>query len=349
VSLPQQVAGRGPHVHFLPDTTILEESDSLFVGHMFDLQVSESAILVVDDFADHALLFDRRGRVIRRYGSRGEGPGELRNAGVGVLGDSVVYVSDEGSGQLVGFDRRSGALTGSLRYVGIAPRSYAVRGAGLVFGLINRATKTSLGILTEGADTLVYSFPLPAEFGQAAPLSGIFPKVVVAAGASGALAVGWQPLDRVAFLGGIERPHAELIQIPTRKRKGTPRNLVALLSNPSYPDIFHYGSLLVALHVLPDGSVLVVHEDLEGEPPNLESDVFFSIVRPDHSKACVDGALSLEPQAGRPLFAFRSDTIFVGIQAVDPRRGSVVTTVREAWIDVSDCTWLPTTVVSSHK
>ena len=58
---------------------VLEETDSLFLGHFWTITVTTSPyrVYVPDAIADQIRVFDSLGGIVRFFGSRGEGPGEL--------------------------------------------------------------------------------------------------------------------------------------------------------------------------------------------------------------------------------------------------------------------------------
>ncbi len=76
---------------------VLEESDSLFLGHFWTITVTTSPhrVYVPDAIADQVGVYDSLGSIVRFFGSSGEGPGELEGPDKVLVQGSTVYVIED--------------------------------------------------------------------------------------------------------------------------------------------------------------------------------------------------------------------------------------------------------------
>lgn len=83
----------------LEETIRLGTSDEGFVNGVTDIAFSDSLIFVLDGFDQSVKLFDSdTGRLMRRFGQRGEGPGEFRYPMAIEVWKDTVYVVDPSLG-----------------------------------------------------------------------------------------------------------------------------------------------------------------------------------------------------------------------------------------------------------
>ena len=77
---------------------VLEETDSLFLGRFWSLAVTTAPyrVYVPDTMGDQVGVFDSLGRIVRYFGSPGQGPGELDYPDNVLVRGSAVYVAEDG-------------------------------------------------------------------------------------------------------------------------------------------------------------------------------------------------------------------------------------------------------------
>ena len=83
----------------LVDSTVLQETDSSLIGTPIHLTVNRAGAMFVSDAMNSRVTeFARDGRFVRRFGARGDGPGEFRTPlASALLGDTILAVADAGS------------------------------------------------------------------------------------------------------------------------------------------------------------------------------------------------------------------------------------------------------------
>lgn len=138
----------GPNL-ILVDSLVLEETGEHHIGNPLGLFIErDGQLLVSDGFAETVLRYDATGRLIGRFGRRGQGPGEFVNlGGVGFVAATVAGFLDE-SGRLELFGLTDGAHSGRVRMdMNNRTSSFAVREDSLWYAGINPVSSATFGAI----------------------------------------------------------------------------------------------------------------------------------------------------------------------------------------------------------
>lgn len=174
-------------------------------GELYRLEyatfLSDGRLAVGHGSASELLLLDREGAVDRVIGSRGSGPGELRNvAGPFASPDAQLYVYDISNRRVTVFDT-AGGYVGERRVAGtmsgdstFTPTRFAGVGAqGDALFVLTAESPPSEGVSTSAAQ--LAWLDAAGAFRRFGPLHRTPPTLVGAADASGARALGQSPMD----------------------------------------------------------------------------------------------------------------------------------------------------------
>ncbi|HEX6746508.1 MAG TPA: hypothetical protein VF092_04375 [Longimicrobium sp.] len=298
----------------------LTENDTAYLGRPAALAVDpgDGSLYVTDAFLGRVLRFSADGRLLRGYGRRGDGPGELRDPGaVEVAGDEIV-VADVGAHRLTRFGRDDGAFRASVRFRGVPTSIVPDRGR-LWLGGLDVERKTSVGVWEPGDGEVRGLGSIPAQFTQSAPLAGIYSGAEVAAWNDTVL-VGYEGLNRLTFF----RPDGSEIRtlrVPVRARKGEMPDLVHSIEHLDFPEQFSANSVLFRIARLPGGNFALVYYDQTIDGSLITARVFLTLLSADFSRACVDRELPVSRDA-QPYTAFRGDTLYIVQQAVRGEKAS---------------------------
>jgi len=292
-----------------------QENDSLYIGRVasFAVDPSDGSFFVSDSFWGRVLRFSPSGGLVQVYGSRGEGPGELKDPGPVEVGGDEVLVGDPGRSLLTRYAREDGAFLGSVRHEGYLTSIHA-DGETIWMGVQNRGRRTALASWSPGSDTVRYLGPLPDEFVQSSPLAGIYTGIQVASWGD-RLLVGFMGLNRLQLLDG-DGSLVDTASVPARVRRGQMKDLVRRLPEMEFPEMFAANSALFRLHRLPRGSFALVHHDQTIEGDFIAADVYLSLLSGGLRESCADRKVPVSADA-QPYTAFRGDTLFVLQQRVE--------------------------------
>ena len=290
----------------------LTESDTAYVGRPAALSVDgqDGSLYVTDAFWGRVLRFSAAGELLRSYGKRGDGPGELKSPGAVEVVDTAVLVLDEN--RLTRYRREGGDFLGSARYGGVLT-SMRAAGSRLWLGGLNLGRKTSLGTWAPGEPTVRPVGTIPSEFTQSEPLAGIYTGVEVAAWGDTVLA-GYEGLNRLTLYRSNGTPIRSL-RVPTRARRGELPNIVQAMKRLDFPGQFSANSVLFRLERLPSGNFALVHYDQKIDGQLITARVYLTLLSADFSRACVDREIPVSRDA-QPYTAFRGDTLYVVQQEV---------------------------------
>jgi hypothetical protein len=290
----------------------LQETDSLYVGRPAALAVDprDGSLYVSDAFWGRVLRFAPDGRLVRAYGRRGDGPGELRAPGAVEVVDSAVVVLDER--RLTRFRRDGGEFLGSARYGGVLT-SISPSGGRLWLGGLNVSRGTSLGTWNPGDAEVRHLGAIPAEFTRSEPMAGIYTGVEVVAWGDTVLA-GYEGLNRITLFR-TDGTAIRSLRVPVRRRKGEIPDVVDAMRRLDFPHQFGANSVLFRLARLPGGNLALVHYDQSIDGNLISARVFLTVARPDFSRVCADREITVSRDA-QPYTAFRGDTLYVVQQKV---------------------------------
>jgi hypothetical protein len=305
----------------------------------------DGGFYVVDNAQAVALRFSPEGKPVRRYGSRGDGPGELRGAGhVAIIDDSLIAVADVRRRDVTLFSRADGRV---ISRVSIPGTPSAVHGGGgqIWVGALNPATRMAAARIVISNASVEALVPLPRIYTAEVPITLLHPdvhvipvgaNVVVAFSAANSLAIGPN------YAG-------DTIALPVKRRRGVPADLIEQMvraggSNPN--DVYSLSSALIGLAPLGTGKVIAFHLDATlprgvtfpqpaGAPNPFRYKLFASVVILASRRVCADIPI---PIAGdeSPSVAVRGGTIYVLDQDSTSDEPWLI---RQFRINESACTW----------
>jgi hypothetical protein len=325
----------------LRDSIRLQQRGDVFLSLPAAAAADSAGYLVTDDQEPQVLAFSRRGALLRRYGRKGEGPGEFREAVAAFpyKKDRVIVFSRVPPAAQV-FDRASGAFVEEFRLTTPIMSARVVTGRVWIGG--NRyATRTGLHRLVLGNDHETDLAPLPGNFENMGPLGGFFPMVSFAVWSDTVL-VGFEPSGTLTLLlddGTV----LDTIPIPARRRRGVPDDpsgtLLRFMHTRSYDKVFGLLSALRGMHHNADGTTTLVYFDSRPETPPVTSEMFVSVLSADRTRACVDARVPLHPEA-QPTFGFDGDELVVLEQVIEG--AEAVPVLKHYRVDTSGCDWIGT-------
>ncbi|HKP77116.1 MAG TPA: hypothetical protein VJT67_16410 [Longimicrobiaceae bacterium] len=323
----------------------LAETEATYLARPTGMAIDpdDGSIYVADGFWGRVLRFDSAGALLRTYGSRGEGPGELKATGPVEVAGNTLLVADVGKNELSRFDRATGAYLGSSRYQGALTSIIPREDGGLWLGLMNRTRHTALASL--GADgRQSYMGSLPREFVASQMLAGIYTGVEVAAWGDTVLA-GFTGLNRLVLFrrDGIT---LRSLAVPVRARKGEMPDIARSLEKLDFPEAFAANSALFRVRRLASGNFALIHYDQTIDDNLIRATVYLTLLSRDFSRACPDLEIRVSGD-GQPYTAFRGDELFVVQQQVNGERASAF--VDRYRLDEASCFGAPERVASAAR
>lgn len=308
--------------------------------------------LIADYDQPRVLHYDREGRLIQRYGGRGEGPGEMADVQVALpWGDDQVMVFSWKPLAAQSFRRDDGEfverypLRTLFQSVVIDSGEVWLSGAGqqLPPEAPQSGNRSAIRRLHLGDDEARPVVALAEEFEEGGPVGGIFPEIPFAKWAD-TLLVGFMPLPYL-IVSDTDGQELDRFEVPVVRRRGHPEDpeaaVMEALGGGRYPNVFGVFSLTRGVHRRPDGSLLVVHFDMgtDGPPVSTEA-LWVSVIDPSRSRACPDGRIPLE-DGSHPAIGLEGDLLLVLDQVI--RGGDAETVVRRIRLETDDCDWVPLT------
>lgn len=325
------------------DSIVLQESGDDFLALPSPV-VSDGAggYLVADHGQATVFHYSGDGRLMRRYGREGEGPGEWREADIALpWGAAHVMVLSWSPYAIQLFRRGDGEF--AERHPLNTPVEWVVPGTGeLWLSGAHYATRSAIRRLTVGETEARPVLPLPDVYTEGGPLGGIFNEMPFAMWAD-TLMVGFMPLPYLIVADTTGR-ELDRFEVPTARRKGGTADPQAAIdewlgSGRSYSGVFGLFSTTRGVHRRPDGTTLVIHFDLGTESaPASTLGLWVSVVDESRESACVDAAIPLETDS-RAAIGFEGDLFLVLEQVL--RGGDSVALLRRFEVDTEECDWLP--------
>lgn len=323
----------------LRDSIVLEQTGESYIAQPLRVTPDDGGYLVVDGQQAQVFRFDPTGKLVQRYGRKGEGPGEFREAAVALPygpEDIIVFSWLPPAAQI--FDRESGEF--QTRYdLGSPLEEVAIVGNRVWVSGVRYGTGTSLRRVTLGGGEDAAISLIPSEYVESGPLGGIFHRVPFALWAD-TLLVGFEPLDRL-FLVSPARAVIDTLTIPSVNRRGTPARpreaLVEALERGPYREVFAVLSTLREFERRSDGSFVLVYSDHRPAESGVTSELFVTVLDSDRTRACVDASVPLGADA-QPAVGFAGndllviEQVLVGLDAVP--------VLKRFSVDVSACDWL---------
>ena len=290
--------------------------------------------------------FSANGHFIRRYGSLGDGPGELRLPVAAAAIDSLVVVSDFAHQALELFRRADGT---ALKRIPLPMRAEVLTAASseLLAGGLSIGSGTSYARVAIPAWTITLEGQVPASYLPAGVLMSAYRRVFPAVLGPGKLAVGYEAFDSLDVQA--DGSHWTRLPLLLRLRRGVVKDANKTLVGSPFDKLLIAQSSLIAVGGRRDGGIAVVHSDqrLTRPPPvvpdangrlPVTADLYVSVIAPDRRRACVDAPVSgsgeLPPQVAR-----RGDTLFVLDQITTG--ATTRTVVNKFTIATDHCRWRP--------
>lgn len=330
-------AGASAPTILAADSVVLEENDSVYLGHPAFLAVlSDGGYLVTDGMQSRVHHFDARGRQVGIIGRKGKGPGEFTSPFAAIeRADGSFAIADDELNRISVFGPTHELLFDISSQVTV--RDAAVISSDIWLGGHNAAEET--GLTRWSADSVLRSsLPIPDTYRAVPSLLGIHHAVMVDAW-SDSLLVAFSGTNEFMVAGADGEPVAR-VSIPAARRKGVTQEALQKMANPAtpFPEMFSAISSLFDLHRRSDGSIMTVHFDQALDGQAIESQVFVSLVSADRKRACVDAELELAGDI-QPTIAFRGDTLLVLEQLTQEL--PVTTVIRKFLVEDDGCDWLP--------
>jgi hypothetical protein len=333
-----------PQVRLVPvDTVWLQETAASYLVLPRSLEPDRDGYLVTDSHEAQVVRYASNGRLVRKYGSEGEGPGEFRNAATAVpFGTNEILVVTWKPPALQRFNRETGAYI--ERYpLQSQPWSVSVSGDTVWLGSLRYDVRAGVERLQLGRSGSTFMASLPESFVEGGPVGGIFHQVSMARWGD-TLVVGFEPTETLLVLS----PHGavvERVRIPHVRRRGVPDDLDTHLLDAmrrDYRDVFGVLSALRGVYRLPSGETALIYYD--SKPGNLpaSSSVFLTLLSPDRTRVCVDAPIPLGPDP-HPLVGFKADTLLVLDQQLRTAL-AVSTFIARFTLDHSACRWISTSI-----
>ena len=327
------------------DSIVLQESgDDYLVLPTPVVPDGSGGYLVADAGPPGVFHYSSDGRLIRRYGRAGQGPGEWMEAKVALpWGNEHVMVVSWVPYAIHLFRRSDGDFV--ERHPLNTPAESVVPGSeGLWLSGAHYGTRSAIRRLMVGDSEARPVLGLPDEYTGSGRVGGIFHEMPFAMWAD-TLLVGFEPLPYLIVADTTGR-ELDRFEVPAVRRRGgvadpeaAVNEVVARGSGRPYSDVFGLFSVTRGVHRRPDGAFVVVHFDHgTGTGPASTVGLWVSVIDESRESACVDGAIPLEP-GSRAAIGFEGDLLLVLEQVL--RGGDAVSVVRRIEVDTDGCDWMP--------
>lgn len=300
----------------------------------------DGSFFVADAFHRRVVRYSATGAALTTYGSPTDQI-EIPTAIV-PIGDSLLVVADEGNKRLIIHDMQSGTTARVITYPGSL---HIARGQMVGRRLwlsafrpgtpIGRTTGLMWRDLT--SDSTAFLFRVPPSY-HSAIVARLFGAVSFSI--RGDRLIASFVADRWLYRADLQGHPTDSIEVPNRRRRGIPANISRRLEAASgYADQVKLLSLLGDVHILDNGTTVLVHYDNRLSPGGVAADAYVTVVATDFRSACVDGRV--EGGANdHILSAVRGDTLFV-LRAADAADDHGSQHAIAAYrLSTSACTWL---------
>ena len=325
------------------DSIVLQESgDDYLVLPSPVVPDGSGGYLVADHGQAGVFHYSATGRLMRRYGREGEGPGEWKEADVALpWGDEQVMVLSWSPYAIQLFRRSDGQFV--ERHPLNTPVESVVPGSGeLWLSGPHYGTSSAIRRLKLGESEARPVLRLPDEYSAAGPVGGIFGEMPFAKWAD-TLLVGFMPLPYLIVADTTGR-ELDRFEVPAVRRRGGTADPEAAIDEVldggrPYSEVFGLFSVTRGVHRRPDGTSVVVHFDMGTETRAVSTvGLWVTVIDESRRSACVDGAIPLE-QGTRAAIGFEGDLVLVLEQVL--RGGDSVTVLRRIEVDTDGCDWMP--------
>lgn len=304
----------------------------------------DSTTLVPIHYANHIVQLGADGRLVRRIGRHGSGPGEFSFSprDLAEWGDSLVFVNL--TNRTVSFFHRADGRYLDRHVVGGFPYSLAATPAQLFVGAL------SAEVFARGDSVMRQIVPIPEALAESPLALSRWPVSLVAA---------VQDTVFVAFIvsNWVQEATATgksigSFRIPAVRRRPVPFDLERQLE-PIMVSRRAFGlfAMLGSMTARTDGSLLTVHQDwflrdttdrpfVDGETIDDSLVAYASVIDRANRRACVDTPIPVS-WASFPVAIFVHGDDLIVFGHVNDDAPTAVVELRRYRVDVSSCGWLP--------
>lgn len=330
--------------------TVPEASAGILGRFSRVLVAGDSTLYVPIQYANFVAHLDRDGRLMRRIGRHGNGPGEFAVSPNDLVewGDSLVFVNL--SQRRLSFFRRSDGQFLESRLVAGFPYSIARTDTHLFVGALSPTTGTAAGVFMSGDSAMRALLPIPSDVEASPRAMGSWPISFVAAVRDTAL-VGFVVSDRIHLVSAAGDSLGSFA-MPAVRRRPIPPNLDAVMEPVVFGRMkFFQFAMLVALEQRADGRLMALHHDwfttdstdrplVDGERITDSLQAYATIIDRAQRRACVDTPIPLDWASLPAAVSVHGDDIII-VGQVDDDTPSPAIEIRRYRVDLSTCGWLP--------
>lgn len=330
------------------------EADGLFMPLRAQAKLSDGGLLAdIGTAIDH---FDASGRLVRRIGRAGNGPGEFERIStiLTLPGDTLFAAVDARRGRIIVFATATGELRREILVRPFFP-GQQWRWDGDTAIMPSKLSPTPFTSWVPSTDS-VWSWGMVPEIFTAslqAYTQGGEPSLVRRGDGWLAVFPGENRVFELSRDGTIQRG----VEIPVARRRGVPPALADSVAAIQASGVFRYAaSMVFAIAELPNGDYALIHMDTD---PHLDEAVYtaskgaggityentnywVTFLSHDLSRACPDTRVPFEPDnIVVPLF--KGDSLFFLTRSVatDTTANAVLHRFR---LDDGACAWVNTTI-----
>jgi hypothetical protein len=317
---------------------VVQESATEFIGRLTGFTVSRRGHYYLTDATAFTVLeISKSGEVTRRFGTRGQGPGELtRPTHVVVLGDSSLVVLD--GRRMVAYslgDRRP-------LWHRTLPRQadgLSVQGARILLPALDAEQRTSIIAFGGAADSMRRGGPFPHPYGQHPPIDATFGFAIRVAPLQGDTLVYAYHANEFLYWGPLSGGPYDSLRIARRHRNGAPPGVIAAAARDlsALQENAYALSAPWVLAPFSGGRIAYVAVDQRLLPGRLAGTLFVSVVDRRTGLTCPDARIPIEDDPPGYV-AFVGDTLVVAHQ--DETRERVPRTIiRRFLVGTGGCAW----------
>ncbi len=310
----------------------------------------DSTMYLPIHYANHVLHLDRDGRLLRRIGRNGSGPGEFSTSPIDLVewGDTLVFVS-LGTRQVSLFRRSDGQYLARHTLDGF-PATLAAGPGKLFVGALSPMNGTLAGVMATGDTAMRPIVPIPAVL-HATPIAMRKWPVSLLTVANDTVMVGTMASDWL-LVATAEGAVVDSFRIPAARRRPIPADVDKQLEPRVQSRLAHFlFATLTSLETRTDGLQLAVHQDwfttdttdrpfVDGERITETLRAYATLIDRANRRACVDAAIPVD-WASLPaaISIDRNDIVVLG--QVDDGSESPAVELRRYRVDLSTCAWMP--------
>lgn len=330
----------------------IQETDAVFLTRPADIALAANGRVYVSETDEGRVLeIATTGQITRIFGRKGRGPGELAHAtSIGLAGDSLLLVWDQGERRLTTYSLRTGDFVRSFSLGVHWIPAIRVAGSEILLTTFDQASATSVLRVSALGDTLGREGPLPALIVKHPVLAQGWLHST-ALGDSGADVFAAFDLSPALYRWPRGSTTAVEFALPAVRRRGVKlENFEQMLRDPANAAqnqrLLYDRSIPMELELVAPSVVGLVTVDLDWqwEKQARSPTYFLSLLDVQRHRACVDVPVPASREFrsirdGMPFVALSGNTLVILQQDVDAAGGSLAT-LRRFRIDPSQCAWV---------